>query len=306
MGTKFDVEWTDDQKFPHVATRLGFPILREEPIERILGFERAPANPGYQFQPFVQTPAMEPDAALNFEEGEVIYENSAVAEWIKFWKASAIVAFGITPGFYTFEIYAGDGAPSLQWMADNWNWFDIPRQFQDGSGWGLVGVRYCDDHDYMNIQYGGKRAIGRPAHTMYVATVMALVYSMDFDYVTKMRYNRDKDLVFVNKPDKFWGETEHVYEMHHLEQMVPSPVTAMKNMTSLDPNGVLTVFDMAEKENLKFYNDKKYWNADLREEFMTETRGLWETTHADKHVGRIFNSRGAVPKDFEIAMNQID
>jgi hypothetical protein len=27
--------------------------LREEPIEKILGFERAPAHPGYQFQPFV-------------------------------------------------------------------------------------------------------------------------------------------------------------------------------------------------------------------------------------------------------------
>ena len=48
-GTKYDVDWTEEQKFPHVATRLGFPILREEPIERIVGLERAHANPGYQF-----------------------------------------------------------------------------------------------------------------------------------------------------------------------------------------------------------------------------------------------------------------
>jgi hypothetical protein len=46
-GTEFDVEWTEEQKFPHVADRLGYPILREEPIERILGIERAPAHPGY-------------------------------------------------------------------------------------------------------------------------------------------------------------------------------------------------------------------------------------------------------------------
>jgi hypothetical protein len=52
-GTPYDVDWTEEQKFPHVATRLGFPILREEPIERILGLERSMANPGYQFQPFV-------------------------------------------------------------------------------------------------------------------------------------------------------------------------------------------------------------------------------------------------------------
>jgi len=70
---------------------------------------------------------MEPDASLNFEAGEVIYENKGVAEWVKFWKGSFIVAFGLSPGFYLFETYAGDGTPSLQWMADNWNWADIPR-----------------------------------------------------------------------------------------------------------------------------------------------------------------------------------
>lgn len=26
-GSKYDVEWTDEQKFPHVADRLGYPIL---------------------------------------------------------------------------------------------------------------------------------------------------------------------------------------------------------------------------------------------------------------------------------------
>lgn len=46
-GTKHEIEWRDDQKFPHVADRLGYPILKEEPLERILGIERAPAHPGY-------------------------------------------------------------------------------------------------------------------------------------------------------------------------------------------------------------------------------------------------------------------
>ena len=48
-GSKYDVEWTEDQKFPHVASRLGYPIMAETPIERILEFEHAPAHPGYQF-----------------------------------------------------------------------------------------------------------------------------------------------------------------------------------------------------------------------------------------------------------------
>ena len=175
---------------------------------------------------------MEPDASLNFEEGEVIYENARVGEWVKFWKACGFCIFGLTPGFYIFEIYAADGVPSLQWIADNWNWYDIPRQFQDGGDWNLESVRYCDDHDYMNAQYAAKRGIVRPAHTMYVATVAALLYGMDFGYVTKMRYNKDKDLVFVSRPDRMWGESEHTYEMHHLEQLVPAPVTAMKDLSA--------------------------------------------------------------------------
>ena len=116
-GTEFDVEWTEDQKFPHVADRLGYPILGEEPIERILGIERAPAHPGYQFQPFVQTPSMDPDPTLSFEQGEVIYENTRVTEWVRFWKVITAATFGAWPAFYCFEIYAADGAPSLSWMS---------------------------------------------------------------------------------------------------------------------------------------------------------------------------------------------
>ena len=52
---------------------------------------------------------------------------------------------------------------------------------------------------------------------MFVATLMSLLYSMDMDYATKVRYNKEKDLVFVTKPSKFWSEQQHVYELHHLE-----------------------------------------------------------------------------------------
>lgn len=305
-GSKYDYEWTNDEKFPHVATRLGYPELAEDPLERILGYERAPAHPGYQLQPFVQTPGIDPDPTLSFERGEIIYENRRVAEWIKLWKALFVSTIGFYPVFYTYEIYCGDGAPSLEWMGDNWNWFDIPRQFQDGSGWGLEGVRYPDNHDYMNVQYGGKRALARPAHTMTFGALLCMVYNMDFDYVTQMRYNKDKDLVFVKKHSRFWGERETVHEVHHLEQMVPSAVTAMKNLGSLDPNGITTVHDMGEKSYFKFYNEDKYWNQELKEEFMGETRSLWEGHHSDKYRGRIFQSRGEISPDFHLDMLKVD
>lgn len=71
----------------------------------------------------------------------------------------------------------------------------------------------------------------RPAHTFYIVTIMVLLQNMNFDYVSKMVYNKEKDLVFVYKPDGFWGDTEHVFEMHHLEQMMPAPVTSFKNLS---------------------------------------------------------------------------
>ena len=112
----------------------------------------------------------------------------------------------------------------------------------------------------MNIQYGMKRSIVRPSNTFYMLSVFALLQHLNFDYVSKMVYNRDKDLVFVYRPDGFWGETEHVYEVHHLEQMVPAPATAVKDLTMNRNDGILTVYDMSKRHYLKFYGEDKYWN----------------------------------------------
>ena len=263
-------------------------MLRTEPIEQILGFERAPAHPGYQFQPFVQTPSMDPDPTLNFEQGEVIYENQRVTEWVRFWKVLTGITVGAWPAFYTFEIYAGDGAPSLQWMAEQWNFWQIPTQMQDGSGWNLESYRYCDDHDYMNVQYSAKRLVVRPAHTFYLVSVLALLQHMNFDYVSKMVYNKEKDLVFVYRPDGFWNETEYVYEMHHLEQMVPFPVTSYKDLTMNRDDGILSVHCMSTKDYMKFYGEDKYWNIENKEDFLSQTRSLWKNK-TDKYDGQIFN-----------------
>ena len=247
-GTKYEVEWREDQKFPHVATRLGYPILKEEPIERILGLERAPAHPGYQFQPFVQTPGMDPDPTLSFAKGEVIYENTRLLEWIRFWKVMTASTFGFALFFYLFETYAADGMPSLDWMEDTFNWWSIPKQFQDAGGWDLQQMRYCDDHDYMVMQYSVKRAIVRPEHTAYMLNVLVLIQQLNLDYATKMVYNKEKDLVFVYKPEGLWYEKEFVYEMHHLEQLTPYSVTAIKNMSMQKDNGIVNVRCMATRE----------------------------------------------------------
>lgn len=45
---------------------------------------------------------------------------------------------------------------------------------------------------------------------------------------------------------------------------------------------------MAERENLKLYNEDKYWNLDVKDEFMAQTRSLWHGNFKSKYDGSIF------------------
>ena len=141
----------------------------------------------------------------------------------------------------------------------------------------------------MNMQYGGKRALARPSHTVYCMQVLVLLQYMNLDYVSKMVYSKDKDLIFVYKPDGIWNETEYVHEVHHLEQMVPYAVSALENHPLNEKDGIMTVYDMAERENLKLYSEDKYWNLDVKDEFMSSTRSMWQGNFSSRTQGSIFH-----------------
>lgn len=284
--SKNEVEWTEAQKFPHVANRLGYPEFGESPIERMFGIERAQAHPSYQLQAFVQTPSMDPDPALNFEIDETIYENKRVGEWVRMWKWIMFGVLPFWPAFYTFEIYQNDGVPSIQWLNDLGVSWQIPLQFQDSGNWNLEQIRYCDDHDYMNIHYMYKRAWLRPAHTFYQVATLALLYNLNFNYATKMVYNKDRDLVFVYKPDGMFTDKEYVYEVHHLESMVPGVVGAYQHLGVGHKDGITTLLCMDTKDLIKLYNDPRYWNLELRDDFLSQTRSMWSDL-CDKYNGRV-------------------
>lgn len=129
-----------------------------------------------------------------------------------------------------------------------------------------------------------------------------LAQHANFDYVSKMVYNKDKDLVFVYKPTGFFGEHEYIYEMHHLEQMVPFAVKAIENNSLMKDDGILTVHDMNSKDTLKLYGDDKYWNLDLKDDFMANTRGLWKGNFDCKYNGSIFKLKHRVKANSEEAL----
>ena len=173
----------------------------------------------------------------------------------------------------------------------------VPMQFQDGGDLDLEGQRYPDDGEFMTMLYGTKRLVLRPTNVFYMVTVLTLLQQLDQNYVTKMQYNKDRDLIFVSRPNNFWNEFEYVYEVHHLEQMVPSPVTSIPKLSANRDDGILTVTCMHTQDQIKLYNEEKYWNVDVRDEFMDSTTTLWKGL-GDKYDGHIFKVPGPTNEEF--------
>lgn len=82
-GFKWDVTTPYEERYPHVADRLGYPEFLGDDIDRLFRLENEMVHPNYLDQPFVQTPPINADSSLNYGEGEVIYENPNVVEWSK-------------------------------------------------------------------------------------------------------------------------------------------------------------------------------------------------------------------------------
>lgn len=49
-------------------------------------------------------PSPDASADLNFEAGEVIYENTQIVEWAKFWNLSALSAYGFLGFFVPYQL----------------------------------------------------------------------------------------------------------------------------------------------------------------------------------------------------------
>jgi len=46
-------------------------------------------------------------------------------------------------------------------------------------------------------------------------------------------------------------------------------VTAVKDLTMNRSDGILTIYCMNTRDYLKFYGDDKYWNQELKEDFLS-------------------------------------
>lgn len=172
-GYKYDVPIKPEEKYEYVADRLGHPEFVGTPIEWLLRLENDIYHPTYLDQPFVKQPNAKPHPSLNFEQGEVLYENTRVLEWVKFWQMTAVTAGAFGGIFVPYNMafktnLVTDAADEL-----------VMAQYH------LVSPGTVDI-----LRLGIPITVGAAFYVVY-----ALVNFSNFvcsDYIIKMSYSKDK------------------------------------------------------------------------------------------------------------------
>ena len=259
-GYKYDVPVS--QKWPHVADRMGYPEILGDPFERLMRLEGDIFHPVNLDQPFVDMPTAEPHPSLNFEEGEVIYENTQMQEWAKFFTLTGFSLFAFLGAFVPYSLFY----KTHMFMSSAMDNIFL--------GYHNFSMYYFDNLGLHIPIFGGAAM-----YLLYAGH--NILHAMLRDYVVKMQYSKDKELIFVTRLSPFGGAEEEVYETAHLECLPPSVKAGIKHLSMQDSDGIWDITDMNSQEVMALYNEDKFWNPKLKQEFIQKTLGLWRDVAAE-------------------------
>lgn len=118
-------------------------------------------------------------------------------------------------------------------------------------------------------------------YASYIA--MSYIHNSWKDYVVKVQYSKDRELLFVTRVSAYSSTMEEVYEVAHLERLPPSVLTGVQHLSAQADDGLLDVTCMNSQRNLVFYNENKYWNPSLKGEFLARVTNLWTRDYAGEN-----------------------
>jgi len=268
-GFKFDVPVPYAERIPHVADRLGYAEQIGTPFERLFHLEHDLMHPQYLDQPFVQTPAPNPDSSLNFSEGEVVYENVRVLEWSRAFLYSGWTLGTITGFYVPFHLLTKTSIPSSSMKE------------------GLPGTPYFELALCNTDTYNAIGIFAVPIFGFSMATWVSMLGDTVEKYAVKCQYNVDSELLFVWFCDKLGNEIEKVYEMEHLEIAPPSVKGGLQYLSYQDDDGLFMITDMNKGDNFYLYKEHVYWNPALRKLFMERITRLWDQSAWDSHYSNV-------------------
>lgn len=77
------------------------------------------------------------------------------------------------------------------------------------------------------------------------------------DYVVKMQYSKDKELIFVTRISPYGSSEEEVFETAHLECLPPSVKAGIQHLSFQDKDGIWDITCMNTQKVLALYNEDR-------------------------------------------------
>lgn len=255
-GYKYDVEVPYEQRYEYLADRLGHPEILGTPAERLMRLEGEIYHPNFLDQPFVKIPKPSPHPSLNFEEGAVLYENTKLLEWAKFWNYSIIFGYVWAAIFVPYQLLFKTHMP-LEYAYDN-----LFYQYYQRS-------MFFWDNNALHVPI----VSGTVLYATYIT--MSYINNVWKDYVVRAQFSKDRELLFVTRVSPYGSTDEEVYEMAHIEILPPSVKSAIGLLSSQDNDGLYDASCLNTQRSLLFYGDQKYWNPSERKNFFDRTMNLF-------------------------------
>jgi hypothetical protein len=250
-GSKYDVETPNENRYPYLADRLGHPEFIANPLQRLLRLEGDMYHPVFTDQPFVQKPSVNPDPDVNFEEGEVLYENTRLLEWGKFWNYSMWLGYLWAAVFVPNNLLYKTNLPTENMLENNFYPYYM--------------------HSIYNFDYLKLHIIGIAGAVGYGAYHLGGGYQCKMmNYVTKVQYNKDKELMFVSRLGIFGGVEEKVYEAHHIEVPPNYSPSTVAMQPHVEDDGMYEVISLNEDISFMLYKDSRFWNPKLKKDFLSK------------------------------------
>lgn len=136
-----------------------------------------------------------------------------MVEWSKFYTLTGLSAYTFLAGFVPYSLIIKTHLP----LAGAYDNLFLPYY----------------QHSYFFYDNGGFHipiAAGTFAYGAYYCLVSGHKYMKD--YVVRMSYSKDKELLFVTRVSPYGSTEEEVYEMAHLESLPPSVKAGLPFLSS--------------------------------------------------------------------------
>lgn len=261
-----------EDRIPHLADRLGkYSEMgsKNTVINDWLQLKSDQSNPVFHSF-FVQEPSKNPDPDVNFEKGEIIYDNPHA------WKGGSLIKqTGLTSLLYVLY-HAGHTLVTNRTVYPVYTEAGDHRAdgFSESNYYGFA-VYSASNSDWHDIETLSNVGFIAPLAPLCMLSFVWLLKCSTEGIVTKMQFNKNRDLVFVTKVGGtfFAKEIEEVYETTHLQVLPPSVETGYMDVND---RKLFTISCMTSHVNFRVYKNPSYWNPELKEEFFGHLHHLWE------------------------------